>query len=93
MGCISVPQDLSSLGGSSCLLDKVANLLCKIIRKHLESFLTNIINELEIIIDWVLVLRKKYYICFYYYIHFLLFYFTSPLYCLSCFIVVSVYCY
>ncbi len=76
MGCISVPQDLSSLGGSSCLLDKVANLLCKIIRKHLESFLTNIINELEIIIDWVLVLRKKYYICFYYYINF--YYFILP---------------
>ncbi len=68
MGYISVPQDLSSLGRSSSLLDKVANLLCKIILKHLESLLTIIINELEIIIDSVLVLRQKY---IYIYIYFL----------------------
>ncbi len=83
VGCISVPQDLSSLGGSSCLLDKVANLLCKIILKHLERFLTIIINELEIVIDSVLVLRKKYdffcicmiyiYIYFFFYVIYFIF--------------------
>lgn len=61
---------LYRLGRSSSLLDKVANLLCKIIRKHLESFLTIIINDLEFIIDSVLVLRKKYFILFFVSFHF-----------------------
>lgn len=58
---ISVPQDLSSLGRSSSLLDKVANLLCEIKSvKPLESRQTIIINELQFITDSVLfVLGKK----------------------------------